>query len=61
MLRREADKSKVRTQGIELLVACLKARGVGHEGFQRDVDLVGDKTKRFRRDQFARPTAVLDA
>jgi hypothetical protein len=41
MLRREADKAEVRTQGIELLISRLKARGVGREGFGRDVDLVG--------------------
>ena len=55
MLGREADKSEVRAQGIELLIARLKARGVGREGFRRDVDLFGDKAKRRGRYQFARP------
>lgn len=54
MCRREIDKSKVRTQSIELLVACLKPRGVGFKGFWRDINLVGDKAKRVRRYQFTR-------
>jgi hypothetical protein len=55
MLGRESDKSEVRAQGIELLIPCLKACGVGREGFGRDLDLVGNKAKRRRRYQFALP------
>jgi len=55
MLRREVGKSKVSAQSVELFVACLKARGVSREGFRRGVNLVGDESKCFRRDQFARP------
>ena len=54
MLRREVGKSEVSAQSVELFVACLKARGVSREGFRHGVNLVGDESKCFRRDQFAR-------
>ena len=55
MLRREVGKSEVSAQSVELFVARLKAGGVSHESFRRGVNLVGDKAKCFRRDQFAQP------